>query len=236
MEVNASVSLVAIGAVIITALASWFVMRKALANCRVEAQSFERKWHELEKNLHLKERDFLEERNQLESACSDKVRAARGAAYAEGQEFGRAQKELEHLAEISRLQADFAIRLISEREVAANEAREKLRADYELQNKLFSVQISPFVRVTDVKELFSTKHEAEAGYQYQLLVNGIPAFQPHVIIERTETRKEVNEENIRELAGAAKQFANSAISMYLGGAPGQFANLAPAVIKRLTKS
>jgi len=236
MDVNAGVSLVAIGSAIVASLASWLVMRKALANCRSEAQSFENKCHELEKDLHRKERDFLEERNQLESTHSDKVRAARVAAYSEGQENGRAQKELEHLGEISRLQAEFANKLISEREVSASEARDKLRAEYELQNKLFSVQISPFVRVTDVKELFSTKHEAEAGYQYQLLVNGIPAFQPHVIIERTETRKEVNEENIRELAGAAKQFANSAISMYLGGAPGQFAKLAPAVIKRLAKS
>lgn len=236
MEVTAGLVLAAIAVAIIAALALWLAMRKALFDCRSEAKLFESKCHELEKELHRKERDFLAERNQLESNHFDRVRAAREAAYAEGQENGRAQKDLEHLSEISRLQAEFANKLISEREVAANEAREKLRAEYELQNKLFSIQISPFVRVTDVKELFSTKHEAEAGYQYQLLVNGIPAFQPHVIIERTETRKEVNEENIRELAGAAKQFASSAISMYLGGTPGQFAKLAPAVIKRLTKT
>ena len=73
------------------------------------------------------------------------------------------------------------------------------------------------------------------GYQYQLLINGIPAFQLHVIIERSETRKEINEENVKELLGIAKQIAEGSIDLYLG-ANGQLAKLALPVIKRLKKA
>ena len=62
--------------------------------------------------------------------------------------------------------------------------------------------------------------------------SGIPAFQPHLLIERSETRKEVNEERIDELTKVAKQIAEGAIDMYLG-ANGQFAKLAMPIVKRL---
>ncbi|MBK7731173.1 MAG: hypothetical protein IPJ33_22420 [Gammaproteobacteria bacterium] len=77
MEVTAGLVLAAIAVAIIAALALWLAMRKALFDCRSEAKLFESKCHELEKELHRKERDFLAERNQLESNHFDRVRAAR---------------------------------------------------------------------------------------------------------------------------------------------------------------
>jgi hypothetical protein len=186
----------------------------------------------LEKQAHQKERDFLEERNKTELSNLESIKEAKKIAFEEGRQRGVTEGDTKHLTEVMALQADFAERLQSEREKAATEARERLRAEYELQSKLFSVQISPLVRITENKGLFSSENQTEVGYQYQLLINGIPAFQPHIIVERSETRKEVNEENLRQLLNSAKQIAEGAIDMYLG-ANGQFAKLALPVVKRL---
>lgn len=187
---------------------------------------------ELEKQLHLKERDFLDERNRLEVTHLENIKHAKNAAFEEGRQLGVTEGERDHLSRIMAMQTESAAKLQEEREKAAVEAREKLRAEYELQSKLFSVQISPLVRIVDDKRLFGSEYRTEVGYQYQLLINGIPAFQPHVLIERSETRKEVNEERINELTKVAKQIAESAIDMYLG-ANGQFAKLAMPIVKRL---
>jgi hypothetical protein len=186
----------------------------------------------LEKQTHQKERDFLEERNRTELANLETIKEAKKIAFEEGRQRGVTEGDAAHLTKVMALQAEFAEKLQTEREKAGSEARERLRAEYELQSKLFSVQISPLVRITENKGLFSSECQSDVGYQYQLLINGIPAFQPHVIVERSETRKEVNEENVKELLGSAKQIAEAAIDMYLG-ANGQFAKLALPVVKRL---
>lgn len=223
------------GSTSVALIAGWFAWRYATNKQRAALQERDGRIRELEHSLHIRQRDFLEERNRLEITHSDAIRAAKASAFEEGRGLGNAEREREYVTQLTVQQSEFAARLVLEREQAVAEARERLRAEYELQSKLFTVQISPFVRITEIKAWMSTKQEAETGYQYQLLVNGIPAFQPHIIVERSEVRKEVNEENVRELLGVAKQIAEGAIQMYLG-ANGQFARLAPAVIKRLKRT
>lgn len=186
---------------------------------------------DFEKQLHVKERNFLDERNRIELANVESIKEAKKLAFEEGRQLGLTEGERDHLSKIMELQGEFAAKIIEERRVAASEAREQLRVEYELQSKLFSVQISPLVRVLEDKGLFSSEFKTEIGYQYQLLINGIPAFQPHLFIERTETRKEINEERINELTKIAKQIAEGAIDMYLGS-NGQFAKLAMPIVKR----
>ena len=55
-----------------------------------------------------------------------------------------------------------------------------------------------------------------SGYQYQLLVNGMPAFSPHIVAERTETKKATNPELERALLQTAERAADAAIQLYLG--------------------
>jgi len=231
---ESEIIVVAIGSAVCTLLLAWFIKRYTNQKHQEELHQRDEKIHELEKQVHLREREYLDERNRIDLAHFDEKKIARLNAFEEGRQFGRAESEREHVSQDMERQSEFASKLATEREQAAAEARERLRAEYELQSKLFSVQISPFVRINEIKELFSTKHETEVGYQYQLLINGIPAFQPHIIIERSEIRKEVNEENVRELLSVAKQVAEGAIDMYLG-ANGQFAKLAQPVIKRLKR-
>jgi hypothetical protein len=186
----------------------------------------------LEKSLHLKERDFLEERNRLEVAHAEALRTERSKALEEGRQMGLTERDANHAGELIAQRTSLAAKFESERQQAVVEAREKARKDYELQAKLFTVKISPFVSVKENKGFINHNFETVTGYQYQLLVNGIPAFAPHVMAEQTETRKEFNPEVERALLDTAKKLADSAIDIYLAGST-QFAKIAAPVLKRL---
>ncbi len=173
--------------------------------------------------------------NRVEIQHANKLKEAKALAHEEGRQLGIVEGKNQHLEEILALKSEFSAKLAAEVDEAVKEARKRLTAEYELQTKLFTVQISPFVRIAENKKLFSSESEVETGYQYQLLVNGIPAFQPHSIVERSEVRKEVNEENVRELISMAKDFASNAIDTYLGVGGGKFAKLASVIVKKLPK-
>lgn len=222
----------AIASAVLALVVAYFFKKLTTKQHEEEIRQRDIQIQEFEKKIHLKERDFLDERNRLEVAHLENIKEAKKFAFEEGRQLGLTEGERNHLSKMMAMQSEFATKLQEERESSASEAREKLRAEYELQSKLFSVQISPLVRIVEDKGLFSSEFKTEVGYQYQLLINGIPAFQPHLLIERSETRKEVNEERIDELTKLAKQIAEGAIDLYLG-ANGQFAKLAMPIVKRL---
>jgi hypothetical protein len=188
----------------------------------------------LEKELHVKERDFLAERNSLDVKHAEDVRAARGAAFEEGRRLGSTEASAAHLGELTNQRSALVARFEKERDDAVHEAREKLRSEFELQTKLFTVRISPYVSIKEGKGLINHDHETITGYQYQLLVNGIPAFAPHVVAEQTEVKKNINPEVERLLIESAKRAADAAIDVYLGGST-QFAKLAEPIVRRLPK-
>jgi hypothetical protein len=82
--------------------------------------------------------------------------------------------------------------------------------------------------------LFKDSYEAKIGYQYQLLVNGIPAFQPHIFIERHEKVVQVDQSVKQTLLSIAQNCAEAAVATYLGASP-QFARLSPAVLEQASK-
>lgn len=214
---------------------TWYVLRSKILQLQTTCSEREAELRESQKAIYDKERVFLDERNKLEIVHAENLKLAKSAAYEQGREFGKVEGSKAHLEEIMALKSEFSSKLASEVDTAVTDARKRLTADYELQTKLFTVRISPLVRISENKGLFSSESEVETGYQYQLLVNGIPAFQPHSIVEHSETRKEVNEENVKELLTIAKDYASSAINTYLGAGGGQFAKLAPAIFNKLTK-
>jgi hypothetical protein len=189
---------------------------------------------ELEKEVHIRERDFLAERNKLEVEKSETIRAAQADSFEKGRQQGIVENHAVHIAELANQRSELLKKIEEERDRAASEAREKLRAEYELQSKLFTVKITPYVSITEDKGLIRNEFETVAGYQYQLLVNGIPAFSPHIVPEHTEVKRSLNPEVEKALIQTAQRAADSAIDMYLGG-NGQFAKLAEPIIKRLPK-
>jgi len=219
---------------LLTLLVLWLFWRKERAATSAEMRQHVVEARELEKKVHVREREFLNEKNEIEVAKNEALRAARATGYQEGRAFGQAEHERDHLIELTTLRAEFAQQLGKERESAASDARNKLRAEYELQTKLFTVKICPYLRIAEDKSLFNKKHELISGYQYQLLINGIPAFSPHVVPERIEIHSEINPQLERTLLGIAEKAADAAINLYLGGNI-QFAKLSPAKVERVAK-
>lgn len=74
-----------------------------------------------------------------------------------------------------------------------------------------SVQVKPYVVKIKDKGIIFDSHSATIGFQYQLLVNGIPCFQPHVTIEQEYSGTEVNEERLKWLTEQAFKVAQLAI-------------------------
>ena len=151
-------------------------------------------------------------------------------SFEEGRTHGRAEYQLETARQLVDQRTDFTIRLQAEKEQAVAEACDKLRAESQLQEKLFSIKISPYLRFLTHKGLINKTFEAQTGYQYQLLVNGIPAFQPHVVVERQEKVKEIDESVKSQLLLIAENGAKSALSTYLGPVGSKFAKLAAAIL------
>jgi hypothetical protein len=231
---NTDLLLIAIGASICTALIGFALWHQAAARQAQLIGEQRENTQKLEKQIHLQERDFLAERNQLEITHADNVRIARAEAFEDGRRMGLIESNADHMNELSLQRLELLKKFETEREQALTEVRDKVRAEYELQTKLFSVKISPYVCVREDKGILRSSYETAAGYQYQLLVNGIPAFTPHVVTEHTEIKKEVNPEVERLLIRTAERAADAAISLYLGGSP-QFAKLAEPIIKRIPK-
>ena len=190
--------------------------------------------NEAERQIHHNELKYLADRNSDEITHSKALGGVRLTAFEEGKKQGRAEMELETAIKIADQRSEFAVRLLTEKEQAASEARDRQRAEHELQAKLFSIKISPYVQLITDNGVFKNTHEGKIGYQYQLLVNGIPAFQPHVVIERHEKVAQVDQSIKQTLLAIAQNCAEAAVSTYLGASP-QFAKLSPSVLEQIEK-
>ena len=122
--------------------------------------------NEAERQVHLKEMEYLAERNKAEIAHVEALNQARSLSFEEGRKQGKAEHELEAAMQLADQRNEFAIRLQAEKEQAAAEAREKQRAEYELQAKLFSVKISPYVQLLTDKFLVPRKRRPFFMFMY----------------------------------------------------------------------
>lgn len=104
----------------------------------------------------------------------------------------------------------------------ASEAQQKAHNEYERgrrqgeldtdqKAKAFSVIVRPYVCQTKDGTIFKT-YSLEIGYQYQLVVNGIPCFEPHIVIEQRTEEKEVNTELIERITQLAIATARKAVA------------------------
>lgn len=184
---------------------------------------------DLEKQLHLQARDSLEERNQAIVEETSALHRAREAGFEEGRAYGRGERQRDHLDELTSQKADLMRSQEEEIRRAKKEALETQRAEFELQTKVFAVIIRPYVNVSTVGNWVRKKYKSVQGVQYQLLVNGIPAFAPTIVEENTETIEVWDDDTKRLLISGATDLAKTAIQCYLGGAS-QFVQLADAKV------
>jgi hypothetical protein len=227
-----------IAAAVISTLATativWLAIRRQLRAEEAQVLQLKSMVRDLEAQLHQQQREAAAERNRVELEHQERSRALRASAFEEGRQLGLAEAQRERVTELTAQQAAFVQRLAVEREEVARDTRERTRAEFELQAKLFDVSVRPYLKVDKVKGLLKDEEVIEAGYQYQLLVNGIPAFQPSVIIEETRRSSKVNEENLNALLQVAERAAKTAVELYLG-AGASAVKLGPAIIRRIVK-
>lgn len=95
-----------------------------------------------------------------------------------------------------------------------------------------SVTVHPFVNTSKQKGLFTSETLVEVGYKYQLLIQGLPCFEPHTVVVETTREKEVNDETIELLKSKAVELAQLAASAKSGGLSAAF-TIARAAVQRI---
>ena len=185
---------------------------------------------------HRGEQDKLREMLNLQVAKSEK----------KGYEVGKSESENNQLMKIMKIKSDCTFEvatlksehrdnIIDEKEKAASEARRQSKIEFEQQSKLFSVVIKPYVKIERDSGFFTDDFKMSSGYQYQLLVSGIPAFQPHVVIDHSEEIKKIIPEVQKLALELAKQSASAAIDLYLNGVSKSALNIGSEIIENVVK-
>ncbi len=144
------------------------------------------------------------------------------------------EREIDFLSQRNQLEIEFSEKLKATAEASFHEGKRIQKAQSEIQEKLFSVKISPYVKIVTDTGIIYNEYEAASGYQYQLLINGIPAFPPHIVLERTESIKEINEQTKKVALDFAINSAKNAIDLYLGGHQ-NFSAIGTEIVEQLKK-
>jgi len=228
MQYAGLIAAFAAGAIVACA-ATWAVLLRQRGDLTSQLAERDVEIRSLEKQLHIQARDSLEERNRTIGVEGTAVNDAHAAGFEEGREYGRGERQRDHLDELMSQKRDLMRTQDDEVKRAVKEALETQRASFELQTKLFAVVLRPYVKVTTKGGLLRKKYKSVKGVQYQLLVNGIPAFTPTIVEEDVEDLESFDEEAKQLLIRGATDLAKTAISSYLGGAS-QFVQLAAAKV------
>lgn len=123
----------------------------------------------------------------------------------------RRQLEGDHLNAINT-----KVREAQDRAFEDGKRQAELRADEKA--KAFSLTVRPYIRKIRDDGFLRKMNKIEIGYQYQLQINGIPCFDPHIVIEQHYEEKEVNQEVIERMTRLAIQAAQTAVAIQAGPA------------------
>jgi hypothetical protein len=115
------------------------------------------------------------------------------------------QKECDHVDEVTALKRAMSAASESEVRQAVEEARSSQREEFDRQLKSFSVDVSPYAEIREFRSGLARRYRKISGYQYQLFVNGVPAFDPHVVKQYDETSSSVDEEALLRMAAQAAE-------------------------------
>lgn len=222
-------TIAAIISVAVTAILSVAWCRRLLKSRDEELSNKLAALNKKDKDMHALEMSYLAKQKEAELRHTEVLATERLASFNEGKEYAQNDHSLALGKALAEQKSEFIEKLAQGRERASEEARNKTRAEFEIQAKLFSIKISPYAQILTDKGIVWDDYETKVGYQYQLLINGIPAFQPHIVVERHEKIKEVDPNVKQALIKIASQCAEAALKTYLGANP-QFGELAPPIV------
>lgn len=203
-----------VAGIIIGGAAMWAILRAAATRVSGEASRLQRDFREMERRLHEAERDHIARANELEREHAGTIRGVRDVAFAEGKALGQVEGDTVHRIELSELKAAHRDALRDEHDAGVVEGRAAAEAELAKRAEVYSVRVSPFIESSSIESMFSKRTLLRAGYQYQLLINGVPAFTPHQICDSRYEVKELDREAIAEATRFALEAADRALALY----------------------
>ena len=180
----------------------WLLHRRLISGLMFSLSTTSSRLADLESQLARQSEDFS---HQLSQKAREHIM--------ELEQLGRERRLIDenHLAEIKQ-----RVREAEDRGYEDGKRQAELRADEKA--KAFSVIVRPFIRKIRDDGFFKKHNKLEVGYQYQLQINGIPCFDPHVVIEQHYEEKEVNQEVIEKMTRLALEAAKTAVAIQAGPA------------------
>ena len=224
---------VGIGSGVVVAIALTIIYAKKSRSAVVRMAALEAEANEHQKQIHRLEAEHLKANNQMEIEQHSLAKIEREKNFNEGFEHGVASSQKDHLIEITNLRAAHREELSLREAMAEKKGREVAKLEHEAQVKAFGIEIRPYVKIEKDSGVIWDTHRSYTGYQYQLLVNGIPAFQPHVVLEHSEEIKEVDKQMVADLVKLAHKAADTAAKLYLGGAAPGALTIGPEIVQNV---
>jgi hypothetical protein len=150
----------------------------------------------------------------------------------------RHAKEIEELVsdyhlKLEGLRSDYGIKQESQVAKAYQEGFEKCRLIEEEKGKVFSVGVRPYVGKFIRKGFVKHTTKVYIGYQYQLLVRGIPCFEPHKVYEQELEEVVFDDEKLNKCIDKAIEIAEAAVRLSAGPAAQLISVSRLPVIERL---
>jgi hypothetical protein len=233
MYSQASVLIAIICSVLATVAIVAFVFSNKSKGSAIKIQELDSLINDHQKSVHLLEAEHIKSKNRLEIEHHESLKESKERSYKEGYELGHVAAHKDHLIEITNIKSAQREELARQEAEAEKRGRAIAKMEHEAQVKAFGVEIRPYVKIEKDSGVFRDEHKSYTGYQYQLLVNGIPAFQPHVVIEHSEELRTVDKEIIAELIKLAHKSAEIAAKAYLGGTTSSALTIGQEIVQQV---
>lgn len=128
------------------------------------------------------------------------------------------EQDLKYSKKVTESADSFSLERESIRKAAFTEGFEKGQLAEAEKGKIFSVAVRPYMGKFIKKGLIKNSTKLYIGYQYQLLVSGIPCFQPHKVHEQEYEEEIIDDEKIAKYTKLAIEVAEAAVRLSAGPA------------------
>lgn len=123
-------------------------------------------------------------------------------------------------------------RLLMQQQERLDAAEKRFEERLEKVESPLTLLVHPFVNSSGTKigPIYNS-NTVQLGYKYQLLVQGMPCFDPHEVVIETQSKVEIDEKALAEWAGKAAALAQEAVNAKVGGIPGRLVSFASTVLQ-----
>ncbi len=122
-------------------------------------------------------------------------------------------------------------RLLIQQQERLDAAEKRFEVRLEKVESPLTLLVHPFVNSSGTKFGPYNSNTVQLGYKYQLLVQGMPCFDPHEVVIETQSKVEIDEKALAEWAGKAAALAQEAVNAKVGGIPGRLVSFASTVVR-----